>query len=55
LQCASFNGALEAVRLLLEHGADVEKKDIYGQTALQVAAEEGHDEVVELLRKHGAK
>jgi ankyrin repeat protein len=49
------NGALEVVRLLLEHGADVEAKDNDGKTALQVAAEEGHDEVVELLREHGAK
>jgi ankyrin repeat protein len=26
-----------------------------GKTALQVATKEGHDEVVELLREHGAK
>ena len=30
-------------------------KNNYGKTALQVAAEEGHGEVVELLREHGAK
>ena len=40
----------------LEHGADVlEANNNYGKTALQVAAEEGHGEVVELLREHGAK
>jgi ankyrin repeat protein len=55
LHRASINGALEVVRLLLEHGADVEAKDNDGETALQVAAYKGHDEVVELLREHGAK
>jgi hypothetical protein len=54
LHRASYYGPLEVVRLLLEHGADVEAK-YDGKTALQVAAEEGHDEVVELLREHGAK
>jgi ankyrin repeat protein len=43
------------VRLLLEHGADVEAKSIGGETALQEAAEEGRDEVVKLLREYGAK
>ncbi len=46
---------LEVVCLLLGHGADVEVKDKYGETALQVAAEEEHDEVVKLLREYGAK
>ena len=41
--------------MLLEHGADVEVKGNDGMTALQGAAEEGHDKVVELLREHGAK
>ena len=43
--------------LLLEHGADVEAKDNDGKTALQVAAasDRGHDEVMKLLREHGAK
>jgi ankyrin repeat protein len=43
------------VRLLLELGADVEAKSNGGKTALQVAANKGHDKVVELLREHGAK
>ena len=49
LHLASFYGALELVRLLLEHGG-VDMEHDGGQTALQVAAEEGGDEVVELLR-----
>jgi ankyrin repeat protein len=55
LHVASYDGALEVVRLLLEYGADVEVKNNDGQTALQYAAERGHDEVLELLREHEAK
>jgi len=55
LQWASYNGALEVVRLLLEQGADVEAKDEDGKTALQQAGDRGHDEIVKLLREHGAK
>ena len=56
LYYASYYGALEAVRVLLEHDADVEvKHNNTGKTALQIAAEKGHDEVVKLLREHGAK
>jgi ankyrin repeat protein len=52
---ASSQGALEAVRLLLEHGADVEAKDNNSKTALRVAASRSRDEVVKLLREHGDK
>ena len=52
---ASDRGELEVVRLLLEHGADVEAKKNDGKTALQEAADEGDDKVVKLLREHGAK
>jgi len=43
------------VRLLLEHGAEVnDPPGIYG-TALQAARAKGHQEVVELLLSYGAK
>ena len=48
-------GELEAVRLLLECGADVGAETDDGETALQVAVEEGYDKVVELLREYGAE
>ncbi|KAI0270169.1 ankyrin repeat-containing domain protein [Russula aff. rugulosa BPL654] len=55
LHVASACGAPEVVRLLLEHGADIEAKDKNGKTALQEAAENERDKVVELLREHGAE
>ena len=42
------------MRLLLEHGADVDAKDTDGGTALRRAAENGHEAVVRLLLEHVA-
>ncbi|MHC4173859.1 MAG: hypothetical protein ACYTBX_09565 [Planctomycetota bacterium] len=39
----------------MANGADVNLKRGGVQTALQSAREGGHTEIVELLRKHGAK
>ena len=43
------------VELLISNGADIKAKDNNGKTALSYAIENGHTEIVELLRKHGAK
>jgi len=43
------------VELLLSKGADINAKDNNGKTALSWAIENGYTEIVELLRKHGAK
>ena len=43
------------VELLLSKGADINAKDNNGETALSYAIEHGHTEIVELLRRHGAK
>ena len=53
LHWASCYGPLGAVRVLLEHGVDVEMKSKQGKTALQLAGR--RDEIVKLLREHGAK
>jgi ankyrin repeat protein len=55
LHWVSIKGALEVVvRLLLKHGAGVEVTDNNGRTALEFAATRGYDEIVKLLREHGA-
>lgn len=41
--------------LLLEYGADVDAGNNNGETPLAVAEKDGHFEIVELLRQHGAK
>lgn len=46
---------LEVVKLLLEHGADVNAKDEDGWTALKRAERRGSREIVELLKAYGAK
>jgi len=48
-------GSVEAVQLLLHHGAtrDAATKDLY--TPLHIAVKEGHEDVVEILLDSGAK
>jgi ankyrin repeat protein len=43
------------VELLIEKGADVNAKDNLGKTALMLASENGHKEIVGLLKSYGAK
>ena len=49
LKYAAENGRIDVVKLLLEHGADVNARD-----ALKCAAENGRIDVVKLLLEHGA-
>jgi len=53
LRAASHRGDLAMVELLLARGADPNLANPDGKTALDWATEEGHDEVVELLVRHG--
>lgn len=45
----------EMVDLLITRGANVDAKDGAARTPLWYAEKDGHTEIVELLRKHGAK
>jgi ankyrin repeat protein len=55
LMTASRTGNVDAVRLLLDRGADVNARETWkGQTALMWAAEENHAATVTLLSQRGA-
>jgi Ankyrin repeats (3 copies)/Ankyrin repeats (many copies) len=55
LHRASKFGRIEIVRLLIEHGANVEVKNDGGSTPLDVASGEQREEIVKLLSEHLAK
>jgi len=53
---AAGAGDIECVKILLSAGADINAKDAYrGETPLGHAIREGHTEVVQILKKAGAK
>tara|TARA_A100001037_G_scaffold277352_1_gene277335 strand:+ start:297 stop:692 length:396 start_codon:yes stop_codon:yes gene_type:complete len=52
LHLATREGHLEAVKVLVTHGADVNRADRAGDTPLKLAGE--HPAVAEFLRQHGA-
>ena len=55
MHVAAVNGRLSCLRLLLQHGADVELTKTDGQSALhRAAADDGHLDCVLVLLEHGA-
>ncbi|CAF0799343.1 unnamed protein product, partial [Didymodactylos carnosus] len=54
LHYASWQGRTEPVFLLLRRGANVNEQSISGDTALHLAAQYGHNDVVQLLLFHQA-
>ncbi|KAL5357559.1 ankyrin repeat-containing domain protein [Aspergillus floccosus] len=51
---AATNGRAEFVRMLIEHGADINFKDIHGRSPLALAARQGHLALVQMLVSLGA-
>lgn len=51
---SALDGRLENVKLLVELGADVNKKDRFGSTPLHYAVSEGYAHVCRYLLNHGA-
>ena len=49
LQAAVWKGRADVVKLLLAHGGDWSIKDPYGKTCLELARDEGHKEIVQIL------
>jgi ankyrin repeat protein len=54
LMLASYNLRFETTRMLLQHGAAVDRRNDHGQTPLGGAAFKGCEEIVALLLEHGA-
>jgi ankyrin repeat protein len=54
LMLASYNGNLETTRMLLEVGAEADRRNDRGQTPLGGAAFKGYEEIVAVLIEYGA-
>lgn len=54
LHLQAANGCVEAVKLLIQHGAPINAKDIVGNTPLHLAARYGYVNVVKVLVEKGA-
>ncbi len=55
LMYVAGDGYIEAARLLLEHGYDINARDICGDTALDHATYRNRSDMVQLLLARGAK
>jgi len=51
---AVTHGDVESARRLLQTGQDIDARDRHGQTALMLAAHQGHQTLLELLLENGA-
>jgi len=51
---AAENACGDIIKVLLDRGADIEAKDMFGRTPLIMATEMGHTRIVEVLPGKGA-
>jgi Ankyrin repeats (3 copies) len=54
LALAAQAGRTEAVKLMLDYGADIDAENIYGWTPLMLATYEGHTDIVSILVERDA-
>ena len=54
LHCAIYENKLEAVLLLLKHGANIEAKTLHGRTPLHIACILGEDSICSALLGAGS-
>ncbi|MDB6110820.1 MAG: ankyrin [Pedosphaera sp.] len=54
LLLATYHGHFDSARMLLKHGADVDRRNDRGQTPLGGVAFKGYEDMVALLLEHGA-
>ena len=54
LMWASYKGHTQIVKILLDEGADADRKNRLGMTALMYAARKGRIQVIKMLLDHGA-
>jgi ankyrin repeat protein len=56
LHLAAQQGAVEAARILLDHGAEVDRVNVFGNSALFIAVfnSPGRGDMIALLRERGA-
>jgi len=52
LMAAAEYNTFEIAELLLKHHADVTAENMYGETAIDIAAKKGHTKILELIRQY---
>lgn len=52
LRRATFQNNIDAVRVLIKHGADLKSKGSTDKTAIDIATEEGYDEILGIALRH---
>ncbi|HMW60379.1 MAG TPA: ankyrin repeat domain-containing protein, partial [Leptospiraceae bacterium] len=52
---AAQSNSIKVAPILLEHGADVAAKNTYGETAVSIAEQKDHQEMLRLFAKTGSR
>ncbi len=55
IMSATWSGHAKVIKVFIEKGADVNAVDSKGRTALTIATDKKHSEIIEMLKQAGAK